>query len=134
MGTRRERDVVGEGERFERAYDLLGQRQPGSYAAVDRPSGHVLPAEHDKPGLGAQDTGDDAHQGGLACAVGTDETEQLPLAHLERDVFDGNHPAESHGDLFDAEQRHRPAPARSLRATCATPPGAKRMVAKTSTP
>ena len=113
---------------------MLGERQSGPDAAVDGPPGHVLAAEDHTPALRAQNADDDAHQGGLAGAVGTDEAEQLALGHVERDVLDGNHSAEPHGNVLDAEQGHRPNLARTLRASSATPPGANRIVAKTSAP
>ena len=119
---------------LERAHDLLGKGQTGTDSAVDGPAGHVLAAEDYASALRAQDTGEDAHQGGLAGAVGADEAEQLALVHFQRDVLYGDHSAESQGDVLGAEQGHRPDLAVSLRASSATPPGAKRMVANTSTP
>ena len=103
----RERNVVDQGEGLKRAHDLLGEGQSGTDAAVDGPAGHVLAAEDHASALRAHDAGDDAHQGGLARAVGADETEKLTLVHLERDVFEGNHSAESHGDVLDVQKGHR---------------------------
>src|SRR5581483_368774 len=51
---------------------------------------------------------DDVEERGLACAVRTDQPDDLPLLDLERDVVDRDDAAEPPRHVPDGEKRHGP--------------------------
>ena len=64
----------------------------------------VLAVEHDAPGVGPQDLGDQAQQRGLAGAVRADQADDLIAAQREAHVVDGREAAEALGQAFDGEE------------------------------
>ena len=79
--------VLGHGELAEHRGFLRQVREPQAGAAVDRMRGHVLAADGDAPGVGAHQAHHHVEAGGLAGAVGTEQSDDLAVGHLERDVF-----------------------------------------------
>jgi len=54
--------------------------------AIHRQIGDVLPVELDRPGIGGDEAGDDVEAGGLAGAVGAEQTDDLAALHRHADV------------------------------------------------
>ena len=54
---------------------------------------HVVAEHRGAPGVGAEDGGEDAHDGGLARTVRAEQTEHRAGLHLERDAVEGPHVA-----------------------------------------
>src|SRR5207302_2207326 len=93
-------DIVGDGEVGEERIGLeddaevaLGRRQPRDVAAplADRAGGLRIEA------------GDGAQQRRLAAARGAEETDELALGDIERDVAEGGEIAEALGKVSDFE-------------------------------
>src|SRR5208283_2517157 len=61
---------------------------------------NVLALEKDPALVQAVESGDTTEERALACTVGPDDTNNLPTAHLERDVLIGPHPTEVFADAL----------------------------------
>ena len=55
--------------------------------------------------IGFEQSDQHAHGGGLACAVGTDQAENLAAFNVEADVVHGNALVEALGQFFDFNDR-----------------------------
>jgi hypothetical protein len=67
-----------------------------------------LVAEHDRALVGQLQSGNDAKNGALAPARGTEQRHQLTRRHLERDVVEGGVGAEALGDVRDRDVHASP--------------------------
>ena len=70
--------------------------------------GDVFAVELHRAAGGGQKAGDDVEQGGLARAVGTDQTGNQAGLDVHRRVVEGHHTAEAHDHLLSFEQCHNP--------------------------
>src|SRR6267142_1534384 len=95
--------VVPDREIPEQERGLVGAAQTHADALVRWHRGHVLAEEADPPGGGREVTGDCVEQGGLAGAVGPDESPALARGDRERDVLDRLERAERPGDALEHE-------------------------------
>jgi hypothetical protein len=66
---------------------------------VNQAPGDVLAMQFDAPALRPVEAAQAIHKGGLAGAVGADHRKQLIVAHVNRDVIQGDDPAEGHSDI-----------------------------------
>ena len=73
---------------------------------ADRFRARYQPVDGDLPAVGFQQADDAAHRGGLARAVGAQQTERLPGRHRERQVVDGDERAIPLGQRLNLQQRH----------------------------
>ena len=64
---------------------------------------NVAPGHLRPPGGGRQVAGKHSHRGGLPRAVGTEESDNLSLAHLEVDLVHRHNAAVALGELFDLD-------------------------------
>src|SRR5262249_22695420 len=128
-------DIVQHRHAPERPYDLVGQRQTFADPRVRRVAVDVDPAQHDPPAIRAQNSGDDAQQGGLAGAIRTDQAAKLALADLQRRIAHRLHAAEPDRDRVEHEHgsHYFTARAVTLLNNSAIPPGASR-ITRTSKP
>ena len=67
---------------------------------------HVEPVYRCGAAVGQYQGGDDAEEGGFPGAVGSDDTEQLSLLHLEAHPVQGDGLPVPLGDIFDAYRSH----------------------------
>ena len=93
----------------------------------------ITTGQQHAPGIGPQDSDDNAYEGGLARPVGTDQAHELPRAHAEGNPGDGLYPAEADGNIFQLQRRDHVSAflARRVLTDVANPPGARR-ITKTS--
>ena len=49
---------------------------------------------------------DDVEHGGLACTIGSDETQDLTLVDVEREAVEGHDSTEADGDVTYFQKRH----------------------------
>jgi glyoxylase-like metal-dependent hydrolase (beta-lactamase superfamily II) len=83
--------------------------RPSDAAPHDRMSGQpkeILTVVQDTTRVRLVQSGDDVERRRLACAVWSDQAEDLTLGHLEGDVVEGNDAPESAGDVLDGQRRH----------------------------
>src|SRR5205823_5400979 len=66
-------------------------------------SRRILAVDEDFTGIGRGQASDDAQQGGLAAAAGTEQRDQLTLADLERDPVQGDEAAEAFADVAEPD-------------------------------
>ncbi len=80
---------------------LEGPAQAPGGPAIRRQT-HQFPAGHEDAAGGGRDQAvDQIEAGGLAGAVGADETQNLPRLHGKRDAVHGLNPAEVLGQVID---------------------------------
>jgi hypothetical protein len=101
MRLDRERDVIERGKIREQRGDLKRARQPQRAAPIGRQPGDVLAVEDNAAAIRYDLAGQLADQRGLAGAVRTDDGVQFSGAHVERDVFRGDHATEPLGQTLD---------------------------------
>ena len=69
--------------------------------------GHALiPEDADPAGIRPDDVHQDADQGGLACAVGAEEAEDLAFANLQGDAAQGDRVPVALVDIVEGQQAH----------------------------
>ena len=91
---------------------ILGQQGERGESPFGRDLGDVAIGQHDAPGLGPVQPGQEAHQGGLAAAVGAHQRDRLAPPHLEARA--GQHlPAAAPGRQARGRQRDGPGSARN---------------------
>lgn len=76
-------------------------------ALIGRNAGNILALQQDAALSRFLETGQHAHQRGLAAAGGTKQREELALVNIERQIIDGDKIAETFGDVFKADEGHR---------------------------
>ena len=99
-------DVVEDRQRQRQARALEGARDAGMVDGLRRGMGDVATAESDAAGIGRVDAGHDVEEGGLAGAVGTDQAENLALAHVEVEPVERHHAAEPLGQPLRDKHAH----------------------------
>ena len=87
----------------ERPHHLVGPGQAPAGHLVGGQAGDLLTPEEHLPWVRCINPVDDVEQGGLAGAVGADESQDLPLRQLKGDIAQGLEPAETFGDFLDLE-------------------------------
>src|SRR4029079_10739688 len=94
-----ERDVVVDGQGLKGRVVLEDEADAAVLRWATR---HVDTVDHDAPGVGALEPGDDPQQGRLAAAAGAEERGERALGHLHRDVVECDEVVEA---LRDAQGR-----------------------------
>src|SRR5699024_11077783 len=87
-------DVLSDAEFLEYVVDLKRAGNPQTADSVRRQAGNVLVAEADAAGTGAQAPGNHVVEGGLAGAVGADQSRGFAGEDLQRHIVDRPHTAE----------------------------------------
>ena len=122
-----ERHVLDQRHVGEGPDQLVGHRQAPARAGVYRRPRDLVPIEAHLARAGSHDAGEQAHQGGLAGSVRSDETHQLALLHRDIDPANRAHPAEGDAQVPGFEQTHvsalREANRRAKSASPARPEG-----------
>jgi hypothetical protein len=62
---------------------------------------HIFPMEADSSFIRAIDSTDNVEEGGLPGSIGSDESNDLSLTHIERDVREDGEPTEMFCDVLD---------------------------------
>ena len=99
--------------------------RPRRAPPVRREPGDGVAVEGDGPAPRRDEAGDGVDQRRLPGAVGSDETDDRPARHAERDAVDGAKAAEGHDELANVEERRvlpvheePTSPRRNARAVC----------------
>jgi hypothetical protein len=78
-------------------------REPDAETELLGVAHHVEPVDLGAAAGGREQRGEDAHRGGLAGAVGPEESEHRALLHLEVDALERLHVAEMLHELFGTD-------------------------------
>jgi hypothetical protein len=98
-------DVLQDRHLGERLHDLECPRDPALGDHVRLQSPKTLAIEDDLAGRHRDEPRDQVHQGGLACAIGTDQADDLALRELQADIVDGPDAVEDPGHALQFEDR-----------------------------
>ncbi len=103
-------DIVEDAEIGEDAAMLERARHAEGGQPVGRQPGDVAPLEADGARIGFVQAGHEIEQRRLSRAIGTDDADQLGVAHVQIDAIDGRQSPESTGQSADFKQRRHRAP------------------------
>lgn len=78
---------------------LLGQVADLHHIGI----GHRVTVEKERAAIGSDDVVDDADEGGLACPIGTEETEHTTPTHMQTHAVEGSVGTERLGDIIDCK-------------------------------
>ena len=96
-------DVLRDGEGREDASVLEGPPQAGHRPAAGRPGADVDAAQLDPTAVDGEHPGDEVEDRCLARPVGADQPQRLTTTQVERDIVDGEDPAEAFGEAAGGE-------------------------------
>ena len=99
----RQHHVVEHRQARKQAGDLERARHSERGAPLARPARHVLAEQHDLPGAGRQDAGDDVEERRLARPVRTDDRLAIARADLQADAAHGVETAEALAQALELE-------------------------------
>ena len=89
-----ERHILGQSHIGKGADQLVGHGEPAARAGVHRRPGNVVSVEANHARTGPQHAGEQPHEGGLAGAVRSYQTQEFPLLYRDVDTANRTHAAE----------------------------------------